>query len=153
MVNNVIGVVNYVIAARPSLRNFMIADRVSMGPAVVDPEVVRLEVRPADALTPTRRALRDAIAHVRGPEQVGESDDWTPHVSVSYSNSTGPMKPYLDALVPPLEPVPVEISDVQLIILGRDTHLPVADTSCNRPRLNRSGSLGRLECRSLNRYA
>jgi putative transposase len=26
MVNNVIGVVNYVIAARPSLRNFMIAD-------------------------------------------------------------------------------------------------------------------------------
>jgi hypothetical protein len=29
MVNNVIGVVNYVIAARPSLLNFMIADRVS----------------------------------------------------------------------------------------------------------------------------
>jgi hypothetical protein len=27
MVNNVIEVVNYVIAARPSLRNFMIADR------------------------------------------------------------------------------------------------------------------------------
>jgi hypothetical protein len=26
MVNNVIGVVNYVIAARPSLRNFVIAD-------------------------------------------------------------------------------------------------------------------------------
>ena len=26
MVNNVIGVINYVIAARPSLRNFMIAD-------------------------------------------------------------------------------------------------------------------------------
>ena len=97
--------------------------RVSMGPAVVNPEVVRLEVRPADALTPIRRALRDAIADVRGPEQVGESDDWTPHVSVSYSNSTGPMKPYLEALVPPLEPVPVEISDVQLIILGRDTHL------------------------------
>ena len=27
MVNNVSGVVNYVIAARPSLRNFMIADK------------------------------------------------------------------------------------------------------------------------------
>lgn len=25
--------------------------------------------------------------------------------------------------MPPLEPAPVEISDVQLIILGRDTHL------------------------------
>ena len=63
--------------------------RVTMGPAAVDPEVVRLEVRPADALTPIRRALRDAIADARGPEQVGESDDWTPHVSVSYSNSNG----------------------------------------------------------------
>jgi len=31
MVNNVIGVVNYVIAARPSLRNFMIADKRSDG--------------------------------------------------------------------------------------------------------------------------
>jgi hypothetical protein len=29
MVNNVIGVVNYVIAANPSLLNFMIADTVS----------------------------------------------------------------------------------------------------------------------------
>jgi hypothetical protein len=28
MVNNVIGVVNYVIAARPSLRNYMIADSI-----------------------------------------------------------------------------------------------------------------------------
>jgi hypothetical protein len=31
MVNNVIGVINYVIAARPSLLNFMIAD--TPGPA------------------------------------------------------------------------------------------------------------------------
>jgi hypothetical protein len=29
MVNNVIGVINYVIAARPSLRNYMIADNVT----------------------------------------------------------------------------------------------------------------------------
>ena len=36
MVNNVIGVVNYVIAARPSLRNFMIADsRISRPPTVL----------------------------------------------------------------------------------------------------------------------
>jgi hypothetical protein len=35
MVNNVIGVVNYVIAARPSLRNFVIADRQSARVAVV----------------------------------------------------------------------------------------------------------------------
>jgi hypothetical protein len=31
MVNNVIGMVNYVIAARPSLLNFMIADKQAAG--------------------------------------------------------------------------------------------------------------------------
>jgi hypothetical protein len=97
--------------------------RVNMGPAILDPEVVRLEVRPASALMPVRRALRDAIAEARGPEQVGEADDWTPHVSVAYSNSDGPTEPFLRALDPPLEPVSVEITDVQLIVLGRDSHL------------------------------
>lgn len=96
---------------------------VTMGPTIVDPEVVRLIVQPADALTSVRRALRQAIAAVRGPERLEESDDWTPHVSVAYSNSNGPMGPYLKALDPPLEPVLVEIPDVQLIVLGRDSHL------------------------------
>ncbi len=96
---------------------------VTMGPAVLDPEVVRLEVRPADGLTAVRRALRDAIAAVRGPGQLSETDDWTPHVSVAYSNDDGPMDPYLKVLDPPLEPVIVEIPDVQLIVLERDTHL------------------------------
>ena len=36
---------------------------------------------------------------------------------------TGPMEPYLKVLDPPLEPVSVEIPDVQLIVLERDTHL------------------------------
>ena len=68
-------------------------------------------------------ANSDAIAAARGPGQVGEPDEWTPHVSVAYSNSTGPMEPYLKALEPPLEPVSVDIADVQLIVLGRDAHL------------------------------
>jgi len=96
---------------------------VNMGPAIVDPEVVRLEVQPADALTPVRRALRDVIATARGPEYVAEPDGWTPHVSVAYSNSDGPMEPYIKTLDPPLGPVSVDIPDVQLIVLGRDTHL------------------------------
>lgn len=96
---------------------------VSMGPAIIDPEVIRLEVQPADALTPVRRAIRDAIAAARGPEHLTESDGWTPHVSVAYSNSDGPMEPYIKTLDPPLAPVRVEIADVQLIVLGRDEHL------------------------------
>jgi hypothetical protein len=96
---------------------------VKMGPAVVDPEVLRLDVRPVGALTPVRRALRDAIAAVRGAAQAAESDEWTPHVSVAYSNADGPMEPYLKVLDPPLEPVSVEIPDVQLIVLERDSHV------------------------------
>jgi 2'-5' RNA ligase superfamily len=96
---------------------------VTMGPAIVDPEAILLPVRPADGLTVVRRALRDAIAAVRGADQLGESDEWTPHVSVAYSNADGPMALYQEALGQSTESVPVEISDVQLIILGRDTHL------------------------------
>jgi 2'-5' RNA ligase superfamily len=96
---------------------------VAMGPAVVTPEGILLQVQPAEGLTAVRRALRDAIAAVRGGDQLGEPDEWTPHVSVAYSNSSGPMEPYQRALNTPLEPVPVEIQDVRLIALGRDAHL------------------------------
>ena len=67
----------------------------------------------------------------RGPEQLSECDDWIPHVSVAYSNATGPMEPYLNAIEPALEPVSVEIPDVQLIILERDTHLYQWQTRAN----------------------
>ncbi len=33
------------------------------------------------------------------------------------------MEPYIKTLDPPLGPVSVDIPDVQLIVLGRDTHL------------------------------
>lgn len=64
MVNNVIGVVNYVIAARPSLLNFMIADR----KATTDPDYAVKKARvehlyaigtPIDVLGPAgHRPLR-----------------------------------------------------------------------------------------------
>ena len=40
MVNNVIGVVNYVIAARPSLLNFMIADSLAKKNGVTEQELI-----------------------------------------------------------------------------------------------------------------
>ena len=40
MVSNVIGVINYVIAARPSLLNFMIADTAGNAGAITDPQAV-----------------------------------------------------------------------------------------------------------------
>jgi hypothetical protein len=63
MVNNVIGVVNYVIAARPSLLNFMIADsRMRSVPdhAVIDGQVNR------DA-SPDTESVRASLKRMPGP--------------------------------------------------------------------------------------
>jgi hypothetical protein len=49
MVNNVIGVVNYVIAARPSLLNFMIADSQLKATITNDDPRLREQLRTAGA--------------------------------------------------------------------------------------------------------
>jgi 2'-5' RNA ligase superfamily len=96
--------------------------RVRMGPAVIDPEVVRLRVNPVDALVPVRRAIRTAITQVRGTDRLMEDDTWNPHVSVAYSNTDGPMAPLAAAITEGLPPVNVRINEVQLIVLGRDEY-------------------------------
>jgi 2'-5' RNA ligase len=96
---------------------------VEIGPALVDPEVVRLKVQPVDSLAHVRRALRQTITEIRGPESLMEADGWEPHVSVAYSNAVGPMEPIAAALSPELDPAPVEIAEVQLIVLNRDRQL------------------------------
>jgi hypothetical protein len=100
--------------------------RLHVGPAVVDPEVVRLRVAPADALTPVRSAIREAITTVTG--SVDEPEGWNPHISVAYSNAEGPMAPITTVLADELPPVQVTVSDVQLILLGRDEHCYTWDT-------------------------
>ncbi|QXJ20656.1 2'-5' RNA ligase family protein [Actinomadura graeca] len=93
---------------------------VTVGPAIVDPEVVRLRVEPAGALVPVRSAIRAAITEVVG--EVGEGEEWHPHISVSYSNADGPLAPIAAVLAEELPPVHAQIDEVQLIILGRDEH-------------------------------
>lgn len=96
---------------------------VTVGPAIVDPEAVQLTITPIGALTPVRGALRAAIADTIGLDRLLEDEWWSPHVSVAYSNATGPMEPIATALTPQLEPVTITISKVRLIVLGRDEHL------------------------------
>lgn len=93
-----------------------------IGPATIDPEVIRLKVHPVEELLPVRRALREAIAAVRGPDMVMEPEQWHPHVSVAYSNAEGPMAPLADTIADELPPARVRISEVHLIRLGRDEH-------------------------------
>jgi 2'-5' RNA ligase len=95
-----------------------------IGPALVDAESIMLTVHPAAALDPVRAAVRAAIADVRGPSQVPEGEDWTPHISMAYSHTTDPAAPYIDA-ISTVSPAPAEptIPSVQLIELNRDTNL------------------------------
>ncbi|TDD79920.1 2'-5' RNA ligase family protein [Actinomadura rubrisoli] len=104
---------------------------VSVGPAIVDPEVVRLKVHPAAALVPIRTAIRDAIIEATG--SVGESPDWNPHVSVAYSNVEGPLAEIAAVLAEELPPVQTAIKDVQLILLGRDEQCYTWDTKAVVP--------------------
>jgi 2'-5' RNA ligase len=95
-----------------------------IGPALVDPEAIMLPVHPDAALDPVRAAVRAAIADVRGPSQVPEGEEWTPHISMAYSHTTDPAAPYIDAITA-VSPAPAELTvpSVQLIELNRDTHL------------------------------
>lgn len=96
---------------------------VTLGPAVVDPEVVRLEVSPAEPVRQVRHALRAAIADVWDAEQVPEdADDFAPHVSLAYSNRAGDMQPILEAVsAATCAPGHARINHADLILLNRDS--------------------------------
>jgi 2'-5' RNA ligase len=95
---------------------------VALGPTVVDPEVARLKVNPAEPVSRLRLELRAAIAEVWGGEHVPEDEaDFTPHVSLAYSNRDGDMQPILAAAcaVSP-QPGTATITHADLILLNRD---------------------------------
>jgi 2'-5' RNA ligase len=92
---------------------------VTIGPAVIDPEALKLPVQPVEPLTAVRDAIREAITDVCG--EVSESPEYRPHVSLGYSNTSGPAQRALDALARH-EPHTAEVTvdAVALIDLNRD---------------------------------
>lgn len=97
----------------------------TLGPAVLDPEAVMLQVAPSEPVARLRSEVRAGIADVWGVDHVPESaDGFTPHVSLAYANTDGPAAPYAE-LLSKLEPASatVTIRATQLIVLGRDEHL------------------------------
>jgi 2'-5' RNA ligase len=94
----------------------------TLGPATVTPEAILLDVAPLSELRRIRDELRASITDVWGPDRLMEGDDWTPHVSVAYSNSTAPAAPYLAAMENG-DTASVPISHVQLIVLDRDQRM------------------------------
>jgi 2'-5' RNA ligase superfamily len=96
----------------------------TVGPAIVDPEAIMLELPSANVLHPVRDSLRAAIADVRGVAQVPEAEQWSPHISLAYSNSDSMAAPYIEALQTVTRPpADITVPAVHLIELSRDTHL------------------------------
>lgn len=120
--------------------------RVTLGPALVMPEAILLDVTPASGLASIRRELRKAVADVLGAARLAGGDEWMPHVSVAYSHGTGPQAPYL-AAVDGGGTTETVISTVKLIVLGRDHRLyewtTRGDVHLTTPHAARQGSAGR----------
>jgi len=109
------------------------APLITIGPARVASEGIACDVRPHGALTPLRDALRAAIADVWGPERVPEAPEWTPHVSVAYSNATGPAGAFEAALDGEDATAVMAADVVQLIRLGRDRRVYEWETCASVP--------------------
>lgn len=72
---------------------------VTLGPARLDPEALKLPVQPAEPIIALRGTVRAAIADVWGPDRVPEdADSFRPHVSLAYSNAAGPAEPIAERL-------------------------------------------------------
>lgn len=95
---------------------------VTVGPAGVGRETIQMSVRPVEPLAELRRAIRSAIGDVWGHHNIPEPEDgFRPHVSLAYSNTTGPTEPLAEALrAHPEHTADVTISSVSLIDLNRD---------------------------------
>jgi 2'-5' RNA ligase len=99
--------------------------KLTLGPAELQAEGVRLRAAPAAAVRRMRAAVRAGTAEVWGAARVPETaGGFTPHVSLAYSNTDGPDDPYAAALAGTARrSATVEFGAIQAISLGRDTHL------------------------------
>lgn len=95
-------------------------------------EGVASRVIPGGALDPARDALRAAIGDVRGSGKVPEAVEWSPHVSYAYANADAEGGP-CDAALDGLGPVPVIVTRVELIRLGRDRRVYEWETMASLP--------------------
>jgi len=101
----------------------------TFGAPKVDPEAIMFALHPAEPAQALRSQVRAAIADVWGADKVPEADEWNPHVSIAYSNATGPAVPYAEALSQvEADPAKLVVSNVELIVLNRDNRMYEWDT-------------------------
>ncbi|MET9566808.1 2'-5' RNA ligase family protein [Streptomyces tauricus] len=94
-----------------------------IGPAVLDPEAVLLNVHPENRVRDIRNGIRDAIGEVLG-EVPEKPEGFTPHVSVAYSAGDGSAEPIARVLAEiDLTPARARISAAELIVIHRDNQM------------------------------
>jgi hypothetical protein len=109
------------------------APTVVIGPARVLDEGVGCDASPQGALTPARDAVRAAIADIWGPSRVPGTAQWWPHVSLAYASVTGPDAPVKAALDGFDAIATVDVTEIQLIRIGRDRQMYEWDTPTSVP--------------------
>jgi 2'-5' RNA ligase len=101
----------------------------TFGAPKLDPEAIMFALHPAEPAQALRGQIRAAIADVWGAEKVPEGNQWSPHVSIAYSNATGPTEPYTEALSRvDVKPATLLVPKVELIVLNRDNRMYEWDT-------------------------
>ncbi|MEU7642447.1 2'-5' RNA ligase family protein [Streptomyces sp. NPDC039016] len=100
---------------------------------IVTPEAVVIPAQPAQDVVDLRRALRAAIAAV-WPAVPESADGFRPHLSVAYSNSTGPAEPVQQAIENvTAAPATARITTADLIVIHRDRKMYEWETYAQLP--------------------
>ncbi|MWA02335.1 2'-5' RNA ligase family protein [Actinomadura sp. LD22] len=92
---------------------------VSLARVWLHSEAIMLGIEPPRALDPVRTAIRDAVAGSVRVHQLADEPNWTPHMSVAYSNTEGPATPVIKALDLHPDPAPLRVSEVHLVAQER----------------------------------
>ena len=99
----------------------------------ITPEAIRWEAQPGDAPAAVRSGIRSAIGDV-WPEVPEDATGFAAHVSIAYSNATGPTEPVARALAAVDEPPAVaRIEHVDLIRLNRNHQMYEWETVAEIP--------------------
>ena len=96
---------------------------VELGKVWLHSEAVMLGIRPPRGLDPVRAAVRESVAAAVRAHQLDDGPDWTPHISVAYSNADRSAAPVIKALELRPEPHPLHERQVHLVAQERVGHL------------------------------
>lgn len=95
---------------------------VTFGRTLFHPEAVMLRAQPLRSLAPVRETVHEAGVQVLGAVRAGMAGDWTPHVTVAYSNGDGPAAPVIQAAGRSAGRCDIVVAEVHLVAQERDGH-------------------------------